>query len=382
MRRPVVLLGELRFTSPDQVSGWCMLAEQPQTRATVEILIDGALAIAMVAAQRSDGAGDGRNGFAMTLPVKLTGPATRVIEARERASRQIFARIVLHGEHLSDHLTTRLSGLDVSVLHAPITSPAPPAPDFRAVLGQLGAALWEHGADPWRAARRHLSQLVPRLKLSEAPVLTMVVPAAATAAQSLSCLTALQPLCETTAAEILLTDHGEDPCHVLLPQLIPGLRYLRIAAALTGADLNRCWRMARGEAFALVDPDSAPGRWIWPAWPAATVQLGRRAAGLAAAHMPGGLAEFGHCGSHGFMLRIGRASYAQAGGCDPHLPAAEACAELALKCAVLRVPVRLWLDQPPERDAWPASLAGRAAKSRTSRAPRRAAPRASFPAPP
>jgi len=375
MRQNAIVLGELRFTLPDRATGWCMLADQPQTRVTVEILVDGKVVVAMVAAQRSDGPGDGRHGFAVSLPVPITGQATRVIEARARGTGLIFARIVLYQERLTDTLTTRLSGLDVSILRAPINAvPVDAEAALRGVFGKLAGALWHHPSDDLRAARIDLSLRAPRLALSATPALSVILPSAPNAAETVARLVGLQLLCDEIAAEILLADDGSDPATLLLPQIVPGLRLLRCPGGLSGDALNLAAALGRAAALCVIDPSPPAAMWAWPALPACAVHLGGAAAREAAAAAAPGKPAARDCGPHGFALRVSRSLLEQAGGFEPSLPSGAACADLAAKCALLGAPVSLWLDQEHDHEVWPANARPprRAAKSGKAPARRRA----------
>jgi hypothetical protein len=348
--------GGVRFIPPGRVAGYCNLPDRPGYRATVDILVDGQPAVAMVAAQRFDGAGDGRHGFSVTLPAPVRGQSTHVIECRERGSGQIFARVVVCPEQIAQPFDARLAKLDTSVLRAPM--PAQSARHqlvLRQSFRELGDALLHKDANPWQQARQRLARRLPRLALSGqpglgTPAVSVILPAAPAVDATLTTLVALQPLCDAMPTEILIADGGTDPRTLLLAPLLPGLRYVRCDAALPGHALNMLAAEARGATLCFVGSQPPPGPWAWPQFSGsggsngAAVHLGCEAA--AAFHLRGPWQTVvRRTAPSGMAVHLGRGQWREAGGFDPALSGTAAYADLALKCALLGTPVLLWLNQ-------------------------------------
>jgi hypothetical protein len=350
---PAVILGDLSFAPPRQVAGWCLLPARRGHRATVEILLDGHCVAAMVAAQRRDGAGDGRHGFSLALPVAPAGPATRLIEARERDSGVLFGRVVLFADRLAQPLEDRLATLDMGALHHPLLMPAASGSGHavaatRQAFGRLAAELRAHRGGAWRGERHRLAQCAPRLALCDAPSLSVILPASPSVDCTMEALVALQPLCDRMPTEILLADDGADPATLLLPQLVPRLRMMRVSAGLDGGALNMLAAEARGSALCFVATAPRSGHWSWPqfadaALPAGAVHLGSvtepACARLVALWKP--LAR--HSFLHGFALHLARDQLLEAGGFDTTLCGEAAYADIGLKCSLLGAAVMLWI---------------------------------------
>jgi hypothetical protein len=351
---PALLQGRLHFTPPARVSGWCVVVDRPGHRALVDVVVDGVTAASMVAAQRFEGAGDGRHGFAMTLPGGAGvpgGPAsggTRIIEAREHESGQVFARVVLRPYETARRVEARLAQLDTTVLRTPIGFAGPTSDSgLRQAFRGLARALAATRDGGWQTERAALRHSVPRLALSENPMVSLILLAAPAVDSTIERLTALHAICEQAPVELLLADDGADPRTILLPGLLPGLRYTRCAPAGTGSALNMLAAEARAPALCVIDAaDAAPG-WCWPQLdPGAdeTVHLGNGAAQAALAGPPPWLPAPRVCGPHGFALHMPRALWIDAGGFDPSMCGDAALADLALKCSLLGAPVIAWRE--------------------------------------
>jgi len=345
--RPRLVQGALTVTPPRQVSGWCLLPDDDAARVTIEMLVNGRVVAAMVAAQRFAGAGDGRHGFALSLPVALAGPATTVIEARERSTGTVFGRAVLFAEHIARPIENRLAALDRSVLRsAMIGQMHTQHPGLRQAIGGVGAALLDLAVGEVRGERSRLRRRAPRLALGGEPWLTVMVPAAAAVDRTLDRLTALQTLCDKTSVEIVLVDDGTDPATTLLPPLLPGLRYVRDRRGLTGSVLNLVAAEARGDVLCFLDQEPPADPWGWPQLGARpdAVHVGAPVAALlsrAAAHLRPALRSRG---PHSVALHLSRALLREAGGFDSALQGPHAYADVALKCSVLGAPVIGWVD--------------------------------------
>lgn len=350
--KPVSVQGALWLHSPSQVSGWCMLTERPSHRVTVDVLVDGVPAAAMVAAQRYDGAGDGRHGFTLALPLPLCGPGTRVVEARERNSRVVFGRVVMFAESIAHRLEARLDAVDRAVLHGPRARMKTAKPDqMHGAFAALAAALDRPGET--ERARARIRRHAPRLALSAQPAWSVIVPGAGGAAAVLERLIAAQPLCDEVAAEILLADDGSDPATLLLAQAVPGLRYMMGRTVAAGDGLNMLAQESKGSILCFVDQAASPGTLL--------SQLIREP--IEQVHISGGathaivaLADFWQPTlrrgpSTGVALQLPRVWLQAAGGFDTSLSGHAAFADLALKCGLLGLPVIATLDQvsPPPR---------------------------------
>ena len=346
----LLVQGALHFAAPARLSGWCTLPEQPAWRATIDIVVNGTLVASMVAAQRSDG-GDGRNGFSLDLRTVPPASITTVIEAREQGSALVFGRIVLFPEHLAAPIEHRLGALDTSVLRAPIKSAAAARVGISEAMGALGRDLARHGQPDCTTERNRLAHLMPRLRLSEQPALSLILPAAPNADQTLHWLACLQPVCDSIDAELLLADDGADPASVLLPQLMRQLRYLRCRPGLPTQDLNLLVAEARGVNICFIEPPARQGAWYWPQFgptAPARIQLG----GVAAAQMARCGARRGYsvqrCAPHGVALHMQRAHWRDAGGFDPALCGTVAYADLGEKIGMLGMPVTLLVSDDVE----------------------------------
>jgi hypothetical protein len=341
--QPRLVEGQLRVDPPASVSGWCRLPEQPRARAEIEILVDSRPVLAITARQVLQGIGDGMHGFSLTLPVALRGPATCVVEARERDTGIIFGRVVLFEDAIAQPIEDRLSALDRSQLrHTPAASLPDPATLLRRHFGSLGAELLDPaGAAAIGRERAALARRVARLPLSARPAVSVIMAAAGSIGSTLGWFTALHGLAGAIPTEVILADDGAQPRTALLPQACPGLRYARDPAGLTGHALNQLVLDARAPTICFLDQAAESGPWAWPA-----PDPGERHV-----HLGGSLARIAdtpHASRrhdpHGFALYLPRATITDAGGFEPALPAAEAYADLALKCALLGAELTAWME--------------------------------------
>ncbi len=341
---PPALQGGLNVMPPRQVSGWCLWPDRAGARVTVEILVDGRVVAAMVAAQRFGGAGDGRHGFALTLPVALAGPATSVVEARERGGGTVFGRVVLFAEQIAQPIEDRLAALDRSVLHAPIIGQSRQFyPGVREAFAGAGAVLMQRAVGEVRSERRRLARRAPRLALAERPALSVIVAAAPGVDRTLDVLAGLQPLCDAEAVEVLLADDGADPRTLLLAQVLPGVRYVRERGGLRGSLLNQLVADAQGATLCFLDQDPPGGAWAWPPFAETprTIHVGGAvAAALSQAAAVGRPAPQGR-GAQAVALQVERAVVHEAGGFDPALHGTLAYADMALKGSLLGAQVSL-----------------------------------------
>jgi|GEM_PF-4178617 len=341
--QPRLVEGALLVEPPGSVSGWCRLPEQPGARAEVEILVDAQPVSATVARQILQGIGDGMHGFSVTLPVPLRGPATCVVEARERDSGIVFGRVVLFEDSVAQPIEDRLSALDRSQLQrAPAQTAPSSATRLRQHLGALGRELLDpRGGAAIGNETASLARRLARLALSARPAVSVIMAASGRISTTLSWFSALQSLADSSPIEVILADDGVDPRTALLPRACPGLRYARAPGGLTGHALNQLVLDARAPTICFLDQAAESGPWAWPA-----PDPGERHV-----HLGGSLsrsADTPHASRrhdpHGFALYLPRATITGAGGFEPALPAAEAYADLALKCALLGAEVTAWIE--------------------------------------
>ncbi len=355
MHPPLLVQGALHFQQPAQISGWCSLPDQPDVRAVVEILVDGEPVTAMVAAQRSEGMGHGRNGFSLSLPWTPRPGVTTVIDARERGSATPFGRVVLCPEQLGVPLAQRLGLLDTSPLRTPIQADRrSPGASLAAALGELGGVLAQHGRNASEMERNRLRRCLPRLVLSGRPELSLIIPVSSRTGSTLALLTQLQPLSDTLDTEILLADDAGDPASLLLPQLIPELRHVRCQPGLPGRDLNTLVAEARGNAICFIDPTCRPGVWNWPQldlaqeFDTAAIHLGTSAARHVARFGAERRLAMRRGGRHGIAFQIDRRHWQHAGGFDPALHGGVAMGDLAAKNSLLGTALTVWSDHDAE----------------------------------
>jgi hypothetical protein len=276
------LLGDLRERADGGFDGWCWSPARPDERLIVELLVDDAVAVSMVAAIfRRDllakGCGDGRHGFALRLPPNLPhSGAECLITARERRSGRVFARLMRRagpgalagGERVAqaaDGVDSLWQGIDEVRALTPGPGPGRPPPvaarlrsAFGALAGELGARAIRLGAG--RAPPGRAAADPPRgLELVEhaRPTVSVLLRAGAATAV-LRHVTALAPALSEAGVEVLVADLGEDPACLLLPSRVRNLRYLHAPAARGVAQaLALAATEARGQWLVLLDPPPA-----------------------------------------------------------------------------------------------------------------------------
>jgi len=342
-----LVLGDLQVTLPGHVAGWCMLPDQPLARATVEVLVDGQHDMRVLAAGRGNDPGDGRHGFYARLKVPIEGKSTRVIEAREAGTGSVFGRVVLFPERIAQPMTERLAALDCAPLHdAGIGTPDRLGPALLGGFRALAAELRGLSGPAWRREAHRLARGAPLLRVSETPKLSLIVPTAPSVESTLERLADLHTICREDAAEILAVDDGADPRAVLLPGLVPGLRYSREADRSAGATLNQLALAARGDMLCFLAEAVPAWPWQWP-WRDMKgagdpfVHLGPAFAPARAGWRP----VTQRSKPHGVAIALPRARFIEAGGFDTSLRGNAAFADMAFKCGKLGVPAIAWRYQ-------------------------------------
>jgi hypothetical protein len=344
--------GDLHVTLPRHVAGWCMLPDEPLARATVEVLVDGQHNMRLLAAGRGDDPGDGRHGFYARLPVPIEGPATRVIEAREVGTGVVFGRVVLFADRIAQPITDRLAALDCRPLrHAGIGAPDRLRPALLDGFGGLAAELRARAGRVWRHEANVLRRRAPMLALSNHPSTSVFVPSAPSMDGTLNRLEKLQTLCCAAATEVFVLDDGADPRGVMLPAIMPGLRYSREVDRVSGTTLNQLALAAKGEMLCFIAEDAPAGPWHWP-WhdlprdaTELVLHLGPSLDAALSAVRPAWRPAAQRSKPHGVALAVLRARFIEAGGFDPRLRGPAAFADLAQKCALLGVPAITWRYQ-------------------------------------
>ncbi len=334
--------GELLLYPPATVRGWYRLPGQTRTKAEIEILVDTSVVATIFARHTSDGAGDGRLAFSLNLPATPHERASCVIEARERGSGIVFGRVVWCEEAIAELIEHRLDGLDVGRLKRPLSAvPDDPATRLRRNFSALGTALLEAGGIAVvGSARAALARQMPRLPLSNTPVVSVIMQASPCIRTTLRSLAALQSLAHATRIEVIVADDGAEPLSALLQRACPQLRYRRDPAGLTGSVLNTLVGEARGDMICFLDHDLAAGDWHWPQPEIADrqVHLGCRLAGRA--DWPAAMRRHD---AHGFALYLARTEIFCAGGFEPRLRGMDSYTDLAMKCRLLGAGMTAWL---------------------------------------
>ncbi|MDR3417721.1 MAG: hypothetical protein P4L83_16205 [Nevskia sp.] len=376
--------GDLQLVNGEIVEGWVWTPAQPERRLVAEVLVDDALAGAVVAVQpRPDllarGIGDGRYGFRLRLPPRILpaeGPV--VITGRERQSAQVFGRTILRpGELTADYRVALGTVVDeVGKLHAAVArtlrdgpDPATQARQLRAAcagLAEILAARVRGGAgtaaiDTSLARLRRRAPVLPRLAV---PALSLVLPGLGSAFDMLRRIGALAPALAAAEAELILLDAGADPASLLLPAAVANLVYLRESHADDA--LAAAGRLARGRAVAFLEagptaPSAtallelavllgrpAPVVWLGPATLAACYRVGAPVAAMATHHA---------CARLGLRAALPTALLRAAGGVEtaPADGAGLACADLWLRCRLLGAGSAVWTE--PDGDVAPAGIA-------------------------
>ncbi len=339
---PRLVEGEVLFHPPAYVHGWCRLPEQSSARAEIEILVGSSPVATISVGPAGGGTGDGRTAFSVILHAAPDESATCVIEARERSSGAVFGRIVLYEDAIAQPIERRLDLLDFSRLKRPLAAvPAGPATRLRRHFNALGTSLLEAaGRDGIGGDTVLLARHMPRLALSNRPVVSVIVPASPFLGTTLRGLAALQSLADKAQIEVIVADDGAEPRSALLQRICPHLRYRRDPAGLTGSVLNALVRNARGDLICFLDHDPPAGDWRWPHNSPADreVHLGGRAARTI--DMPAAARRHD---IHGFALYLARADIFYAGGFEPTLRAMDCYMDLVTKCRLLGAGVTAWM---------------------------------------
>jgi hypothetical protein len=276
------VIGQIRFVRDENLlEGWCWSPEQPDQRQVVEIFLDDRFLVAMVAGWldvrlQDSRIGDGRHGFALTLPSD-DEPVTHVIIARARDSRHVFARIRTDAEVTFEPFAARINVLAKAI----------PA---MVMLANEDQAADRDGNDqpddidpvrPWRelghrlTARGRMRSLQPssadsvllsimrrtlaeqcgaaRLPACRRPRVSVILQAGA-AEPTARAISHIAPAAAELQAEIVLVDSGCDPLTSLLPSLLRNLRCIfdRTAATPCGAG-NLGAAEARGDLLIYLD---------------------------------------------------------------------------------------------------------------------------------
>jgi len=327
---PALVQGALLFDGPLQVRGWCRRPGQPGARVAVELRVDGQLVVAMMAAQRFDGIGDGHHGFNLALPPGSANQATQLIEARDRQSGVVFGRLIRYPEHADRPLQIKISRLEQQLAEVADRVAAQRRGDATDLAGEklspslsdLVGRLRYGGAGQTRAIRAELQRHLPRLRLSAAPRVSVILPRGWAMTRIASVMMAVQPLFDAVPAELLLPDDGTEPACAQLPSLMPGLRAMRVTANQPVRAMTELGLLARGEILAFVEA-SPPLPWRWqPVRDAGrALQIGRVRPG------------------HGFAAVLPRALWLQIGGFDPAQIGGALWQDMATRCRLLGVPV-------------------------------------------
>jgi hypothetical protein len=380
---PHDVTGDVELRPDGSVEGWAWSRDRPDRQPIVEVLVDG-VCVGAAAAVRfrrdlvTQGVGDGRHGYRLSLPPGTIAPdGPVVISVRDQASQQEFARIVRQGPALAakhrealEAAAERMQGLWTG-LEALLAAGAGTgkADQVRDAFGHLAALLAARArardaAVPLAPAialdglRRAAGRL--EVPLIGRPALSLLVPAGQDALATVRRVAALAPALAAAAAEIVLIDDGADPATALLPALAANLVYLRAGSPAAAAEI------ARGAVVALLETQ--------PARPSAsavlalahhtaaaprTVLLG--AAALAACRRVAALDSLPpDCpapGRLGLRIALPRALLVGAGGLEPGMVdgAALECADLWLRCRLLGADAAAWREPAATPGEQPAS---------------------------
>lgn len=279
---PVEVAGNLdRVTRDGWVSGWCWQPDAPGRRLEVEILVGGGVVGRTLAASfRADlqlaGISDGAHGFAFALPYDVLA---------ERGTLRITAREAASHAAIGEPVVMRLGGLaeteqrilelerQVRLLRGQLADtarhaqgqPAAEEQAARALFGRV-AGFFQSLADgspeqPGATLAAVLDDIAARLPAFDlarpASALVLVcIPASAPIEALHRCLAALADSGSDRLAEIALFDDGHaDPRAALLPNLVGGLRYVRVAAPATMAQaMDAAIRQFAGPLVAMLSP--------------------------------------------------------------------------------------------------------------------------------
>lgn len=264
---PPLVLGEARLLASGHVAGWCWRGDAGEGAAVVEILVDGTPVAAMAATLPSGYLGvtgdrAGRNGFVVPLPPGAPIATAQRVEARERATGHLFARILLRPELTRLALEARLAALSMRDIEVALRPARAPDADARLRGAMAGLAPKLRGEAPEVTALRSLRARMPRLSLSSAPDISLVLPTREPD-QARRMLVAVQPICDHLAAEILLVEEGGGVAS-LLAQIEPALRVIHPPRGTAEpALLDVALAEARGRVFCLCAA-AASGNMEWP----------------------------------------------------------------------------------------------------------------------
>ncbi len=354
---PLSAIGELHLDIEGCLEGWCWYPDQPDTRATVELLLDGDVvrvvrATRLRPALRDLGMGDGHYGFRFLLPVVVSprGPRT-VLELRERRLGTTVGRIVLgsgdparegrldvaasvlatiagtiDGFDLDQDRSAIIEGLGRTLLHLAARSP-----------GQRAFGL------PGLQAGLHRLADLPSADLGwcTSPQLSVIVPAAGDIRDIAARLRGAIRMLRGVRTEFLLLDDGSVPLAMLLPTLLRGLRLVRTPPlSQSGASLNAAAAAARGEILAFARP-GGPGLADLPR--AAELPPGALGLDASLATVNGVPGPARH---HGLDCVVSRADLAAMGGFDPVYDRDALWDDLLAKAEALDLIVTTW-EAPP-----------------------------------
>jgi hypothetical protein len=385
------VIGQIRFVRDEYlIEGWCWSPDSPQARQVVEVFLDGAFVVAIVAGwldPRLEAAkvGDGRHGFALTLSPE-DPLAYRTITARDRQSGHVFAAIDCDAGGAIDpfscrvdHLADVIPQLTALAEEQPLDEPT----DLRRPLRELGYRLTARARTrpgtpgdpatvPLGALRQRLAEHCHGTRLpAVAHPRTSIVFQARSAAATASSIARIAPALAELQAEVVIVDNGHDPLCSLLPSLLRNLRTVFDRDAVSSSETgNLGAAQARGDLLVFLDCGAVP------ASAAALVELvatadaepglvmGQRRldplhqldlaeiAGAQRSRVGGAPLGLNLCLRHELFMDLGQfePGLADAPGLE--------CADLFLKAALLGTPTTIWRDPPRaltvQPEAWEA----------------------------
>jgi len=249
--------GRIDVVRPDGlIEGWCWNEEAPESRLSITVLIDGIEAgTALAALYREDlrlaKIGDGCHAFSfVTQTLPSSDKRTQNYTLIETTTRQpIGTPLVVHNKE-SISLDNRLLELETRnrllaarleefAQHDARTSSS----ELFSVVGEFFVRLakdMQRGeplgidrrlGEMAQTAAKRLGPLV--FPIPEQPVLSVLVQASTSLAQTHACLASLLRSGAAAVANILVIDSGQAPDAVLLPSLVRGIRYVHTVNGLT-----------------------------------------------------------------------------------------------------------------------------------------------------
>ena len=259
------VLGDFDGNVRTGFTGWCWSPDEPTRRLVVDILFDGRVVTASIAALfRSDllrqGFGDGRHGFELLPKVlpRTTGPV-KMIEARERASGTLLGRMLFDGNEdgrWTEAITSAANRMnDVSAAYSALPSPAPSLAD----LDSPKIGLTASGSAPVASFVRNrpaLSDIAGGKAPSRErpPSLSVIIDAIGDTPAALACLRRIARLVGSLDIELLIV--GGDRDAALSAALAP-LPWVRLVTAAEdqrpGDRLDKAAALARSDRLALLD---------------------------------------------------------------------------------------------------------------------------------